>query len=81
MPLLKLFKRDEILGFSYEEGHEKWMLFIHLSHGVIQISGNRKQKLRRTVYVSPIIDTVSLLIFAIWHEHVTLESPLKKGVW
>ncbi len=56
---LKLFKRDEILGFSYEEKDNKWMLFIHLSHGVIQISGNRKQKLRKTVYVSPIIDTVS----------------------
>ena len=58
LAFLKLFKRDEVLGFSYEQNDDKWILFIHLSRGVIQISGNRKHKLRHTVYVSPIIETV-----------------------
>jgi len=59
LAFLKLFKRDLILDFSYEEKGDKWMLFIHLSRGVIQISGDKRQGLRKTVYVSPIIETVS----------------------
>ncbi len=58
LALLKLFKRDEILGFSYEQKDDKWMLFIHLSLGVIQINGDKKHKLKNTVYASPIIETV-----------------------
>jgi len=58
LAFLKLFKRDEILDFSYEEKDDKWTLFIHLSRGVIQISGNKKQELKDTVYVSPIIETI-----------------------
>jgi len=56
--LLKLFKRGKILGFSYEEKDNKWSLFIHVSGGVIQISGNEKHTLKNTVYASPIIETV-----------------------
>lgn len=56
---LKLFKGDKVLGFSYEEKSGKWVLFIHLSRGVIQISGDKKHGLKDTVYVSPIIETVS----------------------
>jgi len=58
LALLKLFQRDRICGFSYEEKDNKWSLFIHLSSGVIQISGNRKHRLKNTVYASPIIETV-----------------------
>jgi hypothetical protein len=58
LTFLKLFKRDEILGFSFEEKGDKWTLFIHLSRCVIQISGNKKQKLKDTVYASPIIETL-----------------------
>ena len=46
------------LAFLYEEKGGKWVLFIHLSHGAIQISGDKKHGLRDTVYVSPIIETV-----------------------
>ena len=59
LAFLKLFKRDEVLGFSYEEKGDKWVLFIHLSRGVIQISGDKKHGLKDTVYVSPIIETVT----------------------
>jgi hypothetical protein len=58
LAFLKLFKGDKVLGFSYEEKSGKWMLFIHLSRGVIQISGDKKHGLKDTVYVSPIIETV-----------------------
>lgn len=58
MVFLKLFKGDKVLGFSYEEKSGKWVLFIHLSRGVIQISGDKKHGLKDTVYVSPIIETV-----------------------
>ena len=58
LAFLKLFKGDEVLGFSYEEKGDKWMLFIHLSRGVIQISGDKKRELKNTVYFSPIIETV-----------------------
>jgi hypothetical protein len=59
LAFLKLFKGDKVLGFSYEEKSGKWVLFIHLSRGVIQISGDKKHGLKDTVYVSPIIETVS----------------------
>jgi hypothetical protein len=59
LAFLKLFKGDEVLGFSFEEKSGKWVLFIHLSRGVIQISGDKKHGLKDTVYVSPIIETVS----------------------
>jgi len=34
------------------------MLFIHLSRGVIQISGDKRYELKDTVYVSLIIETI-----------------------
>ena len=55
---LKLFKRDEILGFSYEENDSKWSLFIHLSRGTIEVNGNTQHKLSNTVYASPVVETV-----------------------
>jgi hypothetical protein len=58
LAFLKLFKGDKVLGFSYEQNGGKWMLLIHLSRGVIQISGDKKHGLKDTVYVSPIIETV-----------------------
>ena len=59
LTFLKLFKKDKISGLSYEEKDDKWTLFIHLSQAVIQIRGNKRQKLRNTVYVSPIIETIT----------------------
>lgn len=56
--LLRLFRKDMLLDFSYEEKDGAWILFIHLSNGVIQISGDKKHQLRDTVYVSPIIDMI-----------------------
>jgi len=56
--LLKLFRRNMVLDFSYEEKDGGWILFIHLSNGVIQINGDKKHPLRDTVYVSPIIDVI-----------------------
>jgi len=58
LTFLRLFNRNEILGFSYEQKDDKWILFIHLSYGVIQISGDKKHKPKDAVYVSPIIETV-----------------------
>lgn len=46
------------LAFLFEENAGKWVLFIHLSRGVIQISGDRKHRLKGTVYVSPTIETI-----------------------
>ncbi len=56
--LLRLFRRDMILNFSYEEKDSGWILFIHLSNGVIQINGNKEHLLGDTVYFSPIIDVI-----------------------
>jgi len=56
--LLKLFRKNMLLDFSYEEKDGEWALFIHLSNGVIQINGDKKHALRDTVYVSPIIDVI-----------------------
>lgn len=58
LTLLKLFRRNMVLDFSYEEKDGRWILFIHLSNGVIQINGDKKHPLRDTVYVSPIIDVI-----------------------
>lgn len=35
LAFLRLFRGDEVLGFSYEEKAGNWVLFIHLSRGVI----------------------------------------------
>jgi hypothetical protein len=58
LALLKLFKGNKFLDFSYEEKDGRWALHIHLSNCVIQIIGNRKHLLRDTLYVSPIIDVM-----------------------
>ena len=58
LTLLKLFRRNMLLDFSYEEKDSGWTLFIHLSNGVIQINGDKKHPLKDTVYVSPIIDVI-----------------------
>jgi len=58
LTLLKIFKGDRILAFSYEQKDDLWSLFIHLSNGVIQVRGNKKRPLGKTLYASPIIETV-----------------------
>jgi len=58
LAFLRLFRGDEVLGFSYEEKGGRWVLCIHLSRSVIQISGDKKHGLKDTVYVSPIIETI-----------------------
>jgi len=58
LALLKLFKGDKILAFSYEQKDDKWSLFIHLSNGVIHVRGDKKHTLKKTLYVSPIVETV-----------------------
>ena len=58
LALLKLFKKDRIVGLCYEEKDGKWGLFIHLSGGVINIVGDKERKIESTVYVSPIIDII-----------------------
>jgi len=58
LTLLKIFNGDEIIAFSYEQKDGLWSLFIHLSNGVIQVRGNKKHTLKRTLYISPIIETI-----------------------
>ena len=58
LAVLKLFKRNRVLDFSYEEKDSRWNLFVHLSSGVIQISGDKTYTLKDVIYASPIIDTV-----------------------
>jgi hypothetical protein len=58
LAILKLFKKNTVLDFSYEEKDGTWNLFIHLSGGVIQISGGKTHMLKDVVYASPIIDAV-----------------------
>jgi len=58
LTFLKIFKGDRIIAFSYEQKDDLWSLFIHLSNGVIQVRGNKKHTLERTLYVSPIVETV-----------------------
>jgi len=58
LTVLRLFKKNMVLGFSYEERDGRWNLFIHLSSGVIQISGDKTHTLKDVVYASPIIDAI-----------------------
>ena len=58
LAILKLFKKNTVLEFSYEEKDGTWNLFIHLSGGVIQIRGSKTHTLKDVVYASPIIDAV-----------------------
>jgi len=58
LAFLKLFKRQELLGFSYEKKEGKWSLFLHFPNGVIQISGNKEFSLKDVVYASVILETV-----------------------
>jgi len=58
LTFLQVFKRKKVLGFSYEQKNSKWSLFIHLSTGVIQISGDKQYTLKDAVYASLIIDTI-----------------------
>jgi hypothetical protein len=46
LALLKLLSKDRTLGFSFEQQGDEWNLFIHLSKGAIQISGDRKHRLK-----------------------------------
>jgi len=59
LSFLKLFKRQTLLGFSYEKKKDgKWSLFLHFPRGIIQISGKRECSLKDTVYASLITETV-----------------------
>ena len=56
---LKLFKRQKLLGISYEKKKNgKWGLFLHFPSGIIQISGRNECGLKDTVYASLITETV-----------------------
>ena len=57
LSFLKFFKRQELLGFSYEKKDGKWSLFLHFPNGVIQIIG--KKELKDTIYASLVTETVS----------------------
>ncbi len=56
LSFLKLFKRHELLGLSYEKKDGKWSLFLHFPNGVIQITG--KNELKDTIYASLIAETI-----------------------
>jgi len=56
LSFLKLFKRQELLGVSYEKKDDKWSLFLHFPNGIIQVSG--KKELKDTIYASLIMETV-----------------------
>lgn len=58
LSFLKLFKRQELLGISYEKKNGKWNLFLHFPNGIIQISGRNECGLKETVYASLITETV-----------------------
>ena len=53
---LKLFKRQELVGLSFEKKDNSWSLFLHFPNGIIQISG--RKELKDTVYASLITETV-----------------------
>jgi len=59
LTFLRLFKRQELIGFSYEKNNDKWSLFLHFPNGIIQISGKRKNSLKDVIHASLIIETVS----------------------
>ncbi len=56
LSFLKLFKRQELLGFSYEKKKGKWSLFLHFANGVVQITGEKQ--LKNTIYASLVTETV-----------------------
>ena len=56
LSFLKLFKRQELLGFSYEKKDGRWSLFLHFANGVVQISGEKQ--LKDTIYASLVTETV-----------------------
>ncbi len=56
LSFLKFFKRQQLLGFSYEKKDGRWSLFLHFPNGVIQVSG--KKKLKDTIYASLVTETV-----------------------
>ena len=58
LSFLKLFKKQELLGFSYEKKDNEWSLFLHFPNGIIQVSGKKECNLRDTVYASLITETV-----------------------
>ena len=58
LTFLQVFKRNKVIGYSYEQKKGSWNLFIHLSNGVIQIKGDKKQTLKDAVHASLIIDTI-----------------------
>ncbi len=58
LAFLKLFRRQELLGFSYEKNGSKWSLFLHFPNGVVQITGGKKTSLKDMVYASTILETV-----------------------
>jgi len=58
LEFLKLFRRQELLGFSYEKKNGKWSLFLHFPKGIIQISGNQERSLKEAIYASVILETV-----------------------
>jgi hypothetical protein len=53
---LRLFKRQELLGFSFEKSDGKWSLFLHFPNGIIQITG--RKDLKDTLYASLITEIV-----------------------
>ncbi len=57
LSFLKFFKRQQLLGFSYEKKGGEWSLFLHFPNGVIQVSG--KKELKDTIYASLVTETVS----------------------
>ena len=56
LSFLKLFKRQELLGFSYEKKDGRWSLFLHFANGVVQITG--ENQLKDTIYASLVTETV-----------------------
>jgi len=58
LSFLKLFKKQQLLSFSYEKKGNNWSLFLHFPNGVIQISGKRKSRFEDVVYVSPIRERI-----------------------
>jgi len=58
LEFLKLFRGQELLGFSYEKKSGKWSLFLHFPKGVIQISGNQEHSLKEAINASVILETV-----------------------
>ena len=58
LTFLKLFKRQQFLGFSYEKKGGKWSLFLHFPSGVIQISGKKNSQLKEVLHASLISERI-----------------------